>query len=147
MIKMAIVCCVNKERLLHLVLVAALFISQLAAHTHVIGHLDVNTHVESHLAEHSHNHSACEHHKQHSFISAENVTPTCQSNTAHVHESENDIDCAIYHAYSGQSIHLSGNTTCFSPIDFDDNFTSEKLTSIATLELDAKRIRGPPSRT
>ena len=147
MIKMAIVYGVNKERLLHFVLVVALFFSQLAAHTHVIGHLDVSTHVESHLAEHSHHHSACEHHKQHSFITDENVTQTCQSNTAHAHESENDVDCAIYHAYSGQSIHLLENTNCFSPIDFDDKFTSEQLTSIATLELDAKRIRGPPSRT
>jgi hypothetical protein len=139
---------VNTRRILHVVLIAAVWLSQLAATLHLVGHLDTH--------EHSHQSASLEciqanFHSHESFnhgLASEN--PECGIDYAgHVHKAPSSAEiskeCSQYHVYLGMYACIAAPTVELESPKNSIEALRFKIAQAVTPPAELKRIRGPPS--
>lgn len=157
---------VDKRTFIHVFLIAALCFSQLAANVHMVGHFQDSPEVNfasfttysaqshSHTVHHHSHRTVAEpawedHAKKHHLIAEHTgriygaVSDNSADNDNHA-GSDSKADCAIYHAYLGQSGCLPASTTGFSVSTRGIAVLPTSPAPVAKLPHYHQPIRGPP---
>ena len=134
----------NNHKITHLLLIALLCFGQLAASTHVAGHIVPHTQPHNHSELHQHNEHAHPHgHNNHSHTSDQYfVADKHKRDKDHIHDGN---DCSIYHLFSNLSCTVPA-TQLFTASASRTNLASPSNDShIASTSAKRQRIRAPPA--
>lgn len=148
----------DKKNLINLLLVASLCFGQLVANVHMAGHFHNESDGSgftafSHDSVDSFAHATHQHLTAHSAVDEHalghqtTIYHLLVEHAGESNHSDNQInsDCAIYHAYLGQSGYPSSHAPGFAVAVRGINSTPANSAHVAILSLHNRPIRGPPS--